>query len=269
MSDCNITGFFAFTCEQRYWPLVHFIIPFLVWRYTRSIPMQFLLITLWESLEAWISGATGDIIIFVPDNVDIEATTETVGDSLCGDILMGALGTFASMGVCFYFDIPRWLPPRIEGHWAIYFKYLFQVIVYAAPTTIIQLSFPGGNFSSGQAVMIFWIPAWHLVFSQWNQADGNWRYVEGPEDPKTGGRSFFYVRVSFPDGEAQSTAVCVSGILFVFISAFLFRFLSVFFMALIYGGLFLAIIWTCYFVFVLPFIPKGALTRCDKFVMLW
>lgn len=238
------------------------------------------LILAWESIEAIISGATGSLGVFVASGTGSGSTTadaETLLDSLGGDVWMGSFGSLTCLVYSWAFDVPRFLPECWTGYERIWAAYVFQIITFAAPTVAIQVFEADGFLSVGWLLLLLWIPYGGMLFmGGWNTIHPVWRWVKRPKDGATYSR-MRTVPIDFPDGTPGVKQVwspspigggtswdyerigwswperrrAIGWLVFqqtLFIGSFAYRYFdSVFFMALLHGGVYLLILVILFF----------------------
>src|SRR5687767_8633386 len=109
-------------CEDKHWPIVHTIYPFLVYMYIRDYKSTLLLAFIFESIEALAVVFLNDILL--------DKSPEMIGDTLISDILMANLGIVICMSWTKFLRYPYQpiLPSfkRFEWGWIIY---TFQLIL--------------------------------------------------------------------------------------------------------------------------------------------
>lgn len=245
---CEVTGAWEFVCELHYWPVVHFITPFLLYTYFRSVMLNIVMIFVFEYFEALLVTAFGNYYIFLADDTLGGLAGESVGDSLLSDGTMGLLGTFTAVGCVLLFRLPNNTPPRWKGYWKKWLKYLGQLLLLVLPQMAIQLYFASGLFSYGYTIMTFTIPGFIILFYYWNRKDP--KYVSqtdhSPPDSNSKVKKVTSYSLTMNEGYGFMGAFSLAAVVFMFLASFTWRYGSVFFMTLIHGGAFFIFTWISY-----------------------
>lgn len=289
---CNIEGGWEFLCEPYLWPMVHFLVPGFVYRITRSYWFTFFLMSFWEIVEKVTAASSSKDSLDMFAATDeagniVAASAESVMDSV-GDIFMGSLACLVVHMLEKVLDAPRMLPDELgwSGYRALWLKYAFQLLLYAAPTPAIQLYIAGTNniLSVGWLVMLISWPVLTLFCGWWNEDDPVWRYVERAaltntpvtdadraallKTPFRTGRAFFYVRTTWHLGAPSHywRAVYAHALFYLFTTAIMVWpfFASAFFRMLLVAGVELLVLW-----FLWASLPRYAMRRCDDFVFMF
>lgn len=220
----------SFLCENKYWPVIHSTMPFILYSYFQNAMVVALLMYAWESFEAIFE------VFF--NGVVIDQGTETLGDSVIGDIVMGLFGI--SIGyltrLIFRYNHAK-VPPMFEEHADLWFKYIFQIVVLAAPTGVLyQFSnyFAGGLISIMYLVLVVYVPTLFGLFAIWNRNDITWKTTTKIH-PNT---QIQTSRSTHPRPEKfKWYHISISIGLLIYYCLFIYRWWSVFYMALVYNGL--------------------------------
>jgi hypothetical protein len=226
-SDDVLTNF-RFVCENKYWSDVHSVTNFLAFYYFMDIRLSLLLMFFWESFEALLTISIGarDVMI-----------NETIGDSLVGDVSIGLAAIFIGY---LYSKLTRFryskIPPHLAGNELTLLKYLFQFVILAAPTGVmdaVPTYFGNGFISITYIVFIIWIPSFYALFAYWNKDDPEWGGMDDKNDKgdlKPQIIRSFKLRPEYYYTYHRNTTI----FLFIWLALFIFRWSSVFIMVGIY-----------------------------------
>lgn len=217
-------------CEDRLWPVMHTTYPFILYLYIRDFKFCFLLVYLFETLEGFfeVFGST-DLI---------EIGSEKTGDHLIGDPSMGFMGILIAMiwVRIFKYHYMNMTPFYWSSEWS-WVYYALQFISLALPTGLLY-SFPNsinGIVPIFYIFIIVWIPGFYWFFSVLDQYNRHWttRMRHSDDDNYT---------ISYSPLERPSTSHyrwfhgMTSLLLVLYLSAFVYRWTSVYVMACIYNG---------------------------------
>lgn len=222
-------------CEDRLWPVVHTTYPFILYLYIRDFKFCFLLVYLFETVEAFfeVFGST-DLI---------EVGSEVTGDHLIGDPSMGFLGILIGMVWVRIFDYKYFnVTPFYWGSEWSWVYYAVQFIGLALPTALLY-AFPnsiGGIVPIVYIFMIFWVPGFYWVFSILDQYNRHWTtYMRhSPSDDYT----IVYTPMDKPKWTHYRWFHGMTALLLaLYLSSFVYRWTSVFVMAAIHNGVILIV----------------------------
>lgn len=222
-------------CEDRQWPVIHSILPFILYLYIRDVKFALLLAYVFESLEALAQ-------VFL-QSVLLDSNGEIIGDMLISDILMALLGvTIGVVWVRIMGYKYQHLTPFYKGSEVTWVLYAIEFVSLTIPTYLLY-SFPtsiNGFVSIVYLMAIVWIPGFYLLFSMLNEGARHWfTRLDG----NSGTYKIFYSpvdKVNFPLYRRfhRITALCM----FIYLCTFIYRYTSVFVMACIHNGVILFIL---------------------------
>jgi len=211
-------------CEDKYWPAVHTVFPFLVYTYFHDALITAILMYAWESIEAFAVCFANSIVL--------DKGTENIGDSLLSDITMGLMGI--SIGVLAVrlgdFNYGK-VPPVFDGYEAFWFKYLFQILALGLPTLFLYQYasyFANGLVSIAFLAMMVYIPLAYGLFMYWNRRDTVWYTVTQSSTTHRHG-----IRAKLDSYNKFHTGVGIA--IFVYFGFFIYRWASVFYMAFFFN----------------------------------
>lgn len=221
-------------CENRLWPVVHTIFPFILYLYIRDFKFSLLLVYLFETLEALFEVfGSGDII---------DVGKETTGDHLIGDPGMGFLGILIGMVWVRIFDYKYHnMTPFYKGSELAWFYYFIQFITLALPTSFLY-AFPNaihGIVPIVYVFMIVWIPGFYYGFSVLDERYRHW--IKGFDKEGETYLTTYRAMDKLKWAHYRRFHGFTTLLMVLYLGSFVYRWTSVFVMALIHNGVILII----------------------------
>lgn len=220
----------AWVCEDRLWPVVHTIFPFILYLYIRDLKFSFLLVYLFETIEAFFEVFDSSVVL--------DQGTEKTGDHLIGDPGMGFLGILMGMIWVRIFDYKYYnMTPFYKGSEWSWLYFFIQFVTLAIPTGFLYI-FPnaiGGIVPITYIFMIFWVPGFYWGFSVLDERNRHWgiKFRKGED----GDYTITYFPRDKLDWAHYRWFQGITGLfMFIYLCSFVYRYTSVFIMALIHNG---------------------------------
>jgi len=164
--------------EDTYWPVIHFTNGFIVQYFVGNWYVSLLLLYLYETIEAIIYNASGDLL---------GADPESLGGSLISDILIGFSGILIFnlySSVMFNYKYHR-VPYRFEPFEKHWFAIVCYLLVFFGGTLFYWLPEEsyfgdGGRYSWGFIVWNVYVPFAFIFIAYLNRKMPMWTRVHDP-----------------------------------------------------------------------------------------
>lgn len=228
-------GISEWLCENKLWPVVHTLFNFMIHLYVRDFPTCLLLAYIWESLEA--------IPEVLSNSSLIDSSIESLGGSLISDMVIALIGNGMAAIWLRVWDyryrplVPFWGSPGLIWTWV---HYAIQFFGMAIPTFILYM-FPtsiNGIVPMTYLMLMVWVPFFYVLFSAFNENKTHWEKHKAYAGD--GFMSTEYYPTAKIDKDRYSSFHRATGLfILVFLGTFIYRYTSVFIMALFHDSLFI------------------------------
>lgn len=165
---------FSFVTEIEMWPMVHSLLPFAITYWFQNPLFTILLFVLNEIVEGFISLFS-----------ESSQINEDWRNSALSDLYFGFIGVAIAELLLYLMTFKKnggkrnrrlLIPPDIDlyGHFGLYVKYLFQLILILSIVLSCTVYFADGFIPLGNFIAPFWFAFWIFVASYWNKGDRSW-----------------------------------------------------------------------------------------------
>ncbi len=156
--------------EQGVWTVAHITNPFMLTMILQDPWIVFLLVILFESVEATVLVfAQSTYLLFLNDPDSAEA--ENIGESLVGDVLQGALGVLLAKLLILVYKIPSWTPSVWGPYRRIWTKRIFTVLLLQPAFSLINgavLFQESSPWRYGLEFAMLWLVGIWALLLRWN-----------------------------------------------------------------------------------------------------